>query len=657
MAVRSPRQKLLMRCVIVLSLLAVAGFGACIFSIINIQFVHGEVYRAKAQLGQTLDEQIPAERGKIYDVNGKVLAQSADVWKIYINPKRINAIDDPLMREKVRENVAEQLSTILHMDKNKVLQLTLSAKSEYAMVKGQVEFAKKEAIANIMEENAEQSIAKRAAKSTAKSTTQSTTNSTTNVATNSATTNANTDNKPYKLYIGIQTDEKRYYTYNNLAASVIGFCGTDGGSLGIEQYFNSILAGKPGRLLTVKDALGNEIPFQQKTVEPAVQGTNIYLTIDEVIQSYLEKSLKKVYGDSKAKGTYGIVMDVKTGAVLAMASEPDFNLNTPYNLVDGKLSKELNKITDVNTRSDQISNAQLAQWRNFAVSYSYEPGSVFKIFTASAAIEEKTWSLRQTYFDTGSINVDGQIIHCHNTAGDGKENLLLGLENSCNPFFIKVGQSLGAEKFFKYFDAFGFTEQSGIDLPGEAVPAEGDGGTYHSLANLENSNIELASSSFGQSFKLTPIQVITATSAIANGGMLMRPYIVAKETDDQGNIISETQPYVRRQAISQSTASTVAGMMEKVVFKGLGKMASHTGYDIAGKSGTSEKLDEKGKKAVVASFSCFAPATDAKIAVLIVIDEPTKGSTAGGMIAAPAAADVIANTLRYMNIAPTKPVN
>jgi stage V sporulation protein D (sporulation-specific penicillin-binding protein) len=568
-----------------------------------------------------------------------VLAQSASVWKIYINPKRIADIKDAAERERVSQKVAEKLSKILNVDKNKILKLTQLGKSEYALVKGGVEFAEKEEIANLRGDNAEQ-------------------NSDTGATT---TTNANTDNISYKLYIGIQTDEKRYYTYNNLASSVIGFCGVEGGSYGIERYFNSILAGKPGRILTVKDALGNEIPFQQKTVDPAVQGTNIYLTIDEEIQHYLEASLNKVYLDSGAKGAYGIVMDVNTGAILAMADKPDFNLNYPEKITDVNLNKEIGKITDTAAKAAAVKSAINLQWRNFAVSDLYEPGSVFKIFMTSAAIEEKTWPLTKIYTCTGSINVGTVsrpfIIHCHNLAGDGPENLLLGLENSCNPYFIKVGQSLGADIYFKYFSAFGFTEKTGIELPGEAVPVEGDGGTYHSLANLRSSNIELASSSFGQTFKLSPLQVITATSAIANGGELMQPYIIAKETDDQGNVISETQPYVRRQVISQSTASTVAGMMEKVVFEGKGKMASHTGYDIAGKSGTSEKLDEKGKKAVVASFSCFAPATDAKIAVLIVIDEPTIGNTAGGMIAAPAAADVIANTLKYMGIEPTKPIN
>ncbi|MEI6580072.1 MAG: hypothetical protein WCN92_11520, partial [Eubacteriales bacterium] len=292
MAVKAPRQKLIIRCAFVLSLLMIAGFGASIVSLVRIQFVQGESYRAKAQLNQFLDETIPAQRGTIFDVNGKVLAKSASVWKIYINPKRIAELPTEKEREAVREDLAATLSKILKVDKKKILKLTLLENSEYAVVKYQVEFEEKEKIAELRGDNK-----KKDAKEV---------------------TPANPDNNsvPYKMYVGIKTDEKRYYPNNNFASAIIGFCGSSGGSYDIENYYNSALAGKPGRLQTVKDARGDAIPFQLKTVYEAEQGNDIYLTVDEVIQHYLENSLKKVYAESKGQGAYGIVMDVNTGAIL-----------------------------------------------------------------------------------------------------------------------------------------------------------------------------------------------------------------------------------------------------------------------------------------------------------------------------------------------------
>ena len=625
MAVKSARQKLLMRSVFVLGLLIIAGFGASIFSLIKIQFVQGEEYKAKAMLSQLSDRNYDAQRGTIYDRNGKVLAQSANVWKVYINPKRIAAIADTAERKKVRDRLIETLSDILGVDKTKISKLTYLKNSEYAVAKSRVEFEEKDKLATLRGDNDYK-------------------------LTDEQITERKKDIK-YKLYVGIEEDTKRYYPYGNFASAVIGFTGTDGsGSTGIEQYFNSILAGTPGRTLTAENINSDIIPYEFQNVYEAKQGTNLVLTVDQMIQSYLEDALEGVYKDTalNPQGAYGIVMDVKTGAILAMAGKPDYDLNNPYKLTDEKISSAISKIKDEKEKETQFNNAQQSQWRNFAVSYTYEPGSVFKIVTASAAIEEKAWSMSETYTCTGSKTVADRRISCHKHDGHGTQNISQAFVNSCNPFFITVGQRLGAERFFKYFEAFGFTEKSGIDLPNESAPVAD--GTYHSLASLKKSIVQLSSSSFGQSFEVTPIQVITATAAIANGGKLMRPYIVAQERDENGKTVSVTQPYVRRQVVSETTAKTITGMMGKVVSEGSGRNGGVIGFQVAGKTGTSEKLTKDG--AYIASFSCFAPADDAKIAVLIIVDEPT-GQVGGSVVAAPVAAEVIENTLKYLDVEPT----
>lgn len=624
MAVKSARKRLLMRSAFVLSLLVIAGFGASIFSLVKIQFVHGEEYRAKALLSQLSDKNYDAQRGKITDIKGNVLAESADVWKIYINPKRIAEIKTEEEREAIREKLAEALSVTLKVDKQKILKLTKLKNSEYAVVKSRVEFKEKEIIADLRGDNDykltdEQKAAKK-------------------------------QDIKYKMYVGIQKDTKRYYQYKNSASAAIGFIGADGsGSTGIEQYYNSALTGLPGRTLTAENINSDVIPYEFQNIYEAKQGVNLVLTIDQRIQNYLEDALKKVYEDKNLtpQGAYGIVMDVKTGAILAMAGKPDYDLNNPYKITDEKLSVEIGKIADKKTKETQFIAAQQAQWRNFAVSYTYEPGSVFKIVTASAAVEEKAWSMTETYTCTGSKKVADRIMSCHLHSGHGTQNLREAFKNSCNPFFITVGQRLGADKFFKYFEAFGFTEKSGIDLPNEANPVADV--TYHSLSSLQNSIVQLSSSSFGQSFEVTPIQVITATAAIANGGKLMRPYIVAKELDENDKVLSVTQPYVRRQVVSETTAATVTDMMQYVVKKGSGKNGGVIGYRVAGKTGTSEKLTKDG--AYIASFSCFAPADEPEIAVLIIIDEPT-GQVGGSVVAAPVAAEVVENTLKYLDVEP-----
>ncbi|HZK39089.1 MAG TPA: penicillin-binding transpeptidase domain-containing protein [Clostridia bacterium] len=610
MAVKSQRRRLFLRCATVLSLLVFAGFGASAASLVRVQFVNGEEYRAKAELRQLLDESIPAKRGTIYDANGKVLAESASVWKIYINPKKIAQFDN----EGMRAELINKLSDILNIDEETVREATYKENTEYWEVKKKVEFDEKEKIVSLREE-AYQNPADEKEKAI-----------------------------PYKYVVGIRTDEKRYYPYGTLASAVIGFCGVEGGSYGLEKSCDDLLKGTPGRMVTVKNAGNDAIPYQLENTHGAKNGANLVLTIDQHIQHYLEDGLTEVYNKSKAVGAYGIVMDVQTGAILAMAGKPDYDLNSPETLTNQELAAEIAKTEKPEDQKAMYKNAIDKQWLNYCTQWTYEPGSVFKPIVAAAAVEEKMWLPSETYNCTGKIPIMDRTFPCHARSGHGFLNLSQAVAKSCNTFFVALGQRLGIDMFRQYFEAFGFMEKTGIEL-NEAKTAAGE--TYH--ATKKFGTVQLASSSFGQSFEVTPLQMITATAAIANGGRLMQPYIVARQLDDAGNIISSTQPYVRRQVVSATTAAAVTEMMELVVTGGSGKNAYVPGYRVAGKTGTSQKLKKPGF--YVGSFACFAPADDAKIAVLILVDEP-QGEVGGSRIAAPIAREVVDNTLKYLNVEP-----
>ena len=454
------------------------------------------------------------------------------------------------------------------------------------------------------------------------------------------------ENDLYEV-IGLDPDTKRYYPFGNFASTVIGMTNSDNnGRAGLELKYNDTLTGVPGRIITAKDANSGLMSSNYETKFDAEQGTSLVLTIDKTVQYYLEKGLSQAVKDNKAASAYGIVMEVDTGAILAMATMPDYNLNEPSVITDKAVLKELSKIKDEDEYDVAYNNAVYLMWRNRAISDTYEPGSVFKIFTAAAGLEEGVVSSSSTYNCTGSIRVAENIINCHKHSGHGTQTFTQGLMNSCNPFFITIGQDLGTERFYKYFEAFGFTETTGVDLPAEAVPAADI--TYHSREKMGIA--QLSSSAFGQTFQASAIQMITAVSAVANGGKLMQPYVVAKKLDQDGNTVFETTPTVKRQVISENTSETVIGMMEMVVAEGTGKNAYIPGYRVAGKTGTSEKLTVDGQ--YIASFVGCAPADDPKIAVLIIIDEPQGASHGGGAIAAPVAGSVIEQTLKYMNVEP-----
>ena len=579
-----------------LSLAFLYGIGALIYA----GLINGEENRLKAERNQLSDTQIAAERGTIYDSNMNVLAKSASAWLVYINPSQIK--DDTQ-----KELVVNGLSRILGVDADSVRTKAEKTKTGYQKIAGEVETDVKEALEAYIDENS--------------------------------------DNK-LSTIIGIDPDTKRYYPYSSFASTIIGFTNSDDqGVGGIEMQYDDDLTGVSGRIITAKNAQQGSMSSDYETTYDAKPGESLVLTIDEVIQYYLEQGLEQALVDTCAKYAYGIVMDTDTGAILGMTSKPDFDLNNPRKISNAALSETIAAITDDTQRAQETTNALYAQWRNRTISDTYEPGSVFKTVVVSAALEEGVVDLNTTYTCTGGIQVADNYQRCWKPGGHGHETLTQGLMNSCNPFFITIGQALGEERFYKYFEAFGFIEKTGIDLPAEAKPVAGK--TYHALESMGIS--ELSSSSFGQTFQVSPIQMITAVNTIANGGKLMQPYVVDSKLDSDGNVVYKTTPTVKRQVISEKTASTVADMMEQVVSIGTGKNAYVAGYHVAGKTGTSEKIGIEG--AYIASFAGFAPADNPEISILIAIDEPT-GEHGGGAVAAPIAGMLLEKIMTYLNVEP-----
>ncbi len=588
--------KRMIKIVIVICLVLAITVGRLFY----IQIVKGDEYAAKAESQQLSDTEIEAVRGTIYDNSGNVLAQSATVWTIYIDPYNIDEEDTDTIvdfftaefdlsdedRETLKEKCGEDI--------------------RYYVVEDKVENEKKEEIADFISEN------------------------------------------KFANCIGYQQTSERYYPYGSLASTVLGFVGTDNqGLAGIESYYNEDLTGINGRFITAKDAKSNSISADYETSIDAQDGYSLKLTLNTTIQYYLEKGLRDTLNEYSAKGCYGIVMDVNTGSVLAMASLPDYDCNDPYAITYSVYENAIENASDDEEKSELQSEYRQNQWRNFTVSDTYVPGSVFKTFIASAALEEDVVTLNTTYTCTGSIQVEEYTMNCENRAGHGTETLIQGFENSCNPFFVTVGQRLGVHNYYKYFTGFGFTEKTGIDLPGEA----------NSQYYKENqySIVELSSASFGQTNSVTPIQMCTALCAVANGGTLYKPYVVSEIVDSEGNTVSKTEPTEVRTVISEETSKTVCSMMQSVVENGTGKNAYVAGYSVGGKTGTSTKLGETSeweKNKYIVSFACIAPSDDPQIAMIIICDEPNQ-DLGGGAICAPVAASIVEASMSELGIEPS----
>ena len=591
--------KRMLKRILIMAVVIIFLMTTTVARVFYLTIVRGEELSEKAETQQLKDTEITAMRGTIYDSNGNVLAQSASVWNVFIDPLNI--------KDKQRDLIVDEFANLFgyDADEKKEFYDKTTHQNHYELVEKKVENNIKEKLSKFVSKN------------------------------------------ELGGCIGTEQTTKRYYPYGTLASSVIGFTGADDQGLsGIEAYYDEQLTGTNGRIITAKDAKSNNIANDYETSIAATDGDSIVLTINQTIQYYLEKGLRETMNEYQAKGAYGVVMNCNTGAVLAMSSLPDYDCNEPYKLTYSKDKKAIKKLSDKTAKQEAESAAVQNQWRNFTVSDTYVPGSVFKTFVASAALEENVVNLNTTYNCTGSIQVDKYKMKCHYHPGHGTQTLTQGLENSCNPFFITIGQKLGVHNYFKYFDAFGFTQKTNIDLPGEASPQYYKEDQY--------GIVELSSASFGQTNSLTPIQVCTGLCAIANGGKLLQPYLVSSIADANGKTVKKTQTKEIRQVISADTSEKVRKMMKSVVDNGTGKNGYVAGYSVGGKTGTSTKLGEskngEGDKYIV-SFGAIAPSDDPEIAMLIIVDEPNQ-DLGGGALCAPIAAQVTQEAMNVLGIEP-----
>ena len=620
------RAKSAMICLIALILIFNLG------SIGSIMIFRGEEYSEIAADNQLSDTILDPIRGTIYDRNMTPLAVSTSAWILSVNPSEIKRkfASKPEHLEDFYEYLASNLSKILSIDKDETMEKLKKENSLYQVIKKRVTGSERIAMQEFFAERYVYEYQATERKFFFFET----------VVNKKGKVNA-------ANFFDYESSSNREYAKGNFASTVIGVVNADNkGETGIEAYYDEELQGESGRILTATDVAGRVLESSYEAYYDAVEGNGVVLTIDFEIQSYLENALNQAYDSLDCDGVYGIVMDVDTGAILALSDKPDFDLNNPR-VLDANVNTETLKKFEKGTveYSTEYSRLLYDQWSSFCVTNNYEPGSSFKIFCAAAALEENIVSdiNSKIYSCTSNTRIANITYHCANYKAHGSQSLTQGLMNSCNTFFITLGQKLGVEKYYKYFEAFGFTERTGIDLANEAYSV------VHKKDKM--SKVDLASTSFGQGFRISPIQLITATCAIANGGDLMVPYLVGSIVDAQGNIVKETQPTVKRKVISEDTAQKVAQMMTEVVNSGTGKNAKIEGYAVAGKTASAQKLDDNAENEVyVASFVCFAPADDPKVAILVGVDNTHDGYRSGGAVAAPIAKQVMEPTLEYLSV-------
>lgn len=600
-AEKGPAQRLRQRTAILILLILVLGFGAAVLRLTYLTTVQSSELQESAVDLQLADTTVSAKRGTIYDANGNVLAESASVWQVVMSP--VNFKND-----KQRQAAAKGLSEIFDLEYNDVLDDT-KQQSHYVVVKRRIESDEREKVLELID----------------------------------------TLKKDYSCsgVIQLLDDYKRYYPKNSLASSVIGFTGSDDQGLeGIEYEYDSYLSGTPGRIITAQNARGTDMPFRYEQNVESEDGNNVYLTIDETIQSICEKYMQKGVEDNNVlnKGVC-IAMDVNTGAILAMVTTDGYDLNNPYELSakDKKKIKSTSKKKQAEAESAALSN----MWRNKAVADTYMPGSVFKMCVASAALEENLVNEKTSFTCTGSISVEGETIHCSNISGHGTQNFVEVISNSCNPAFIQIGQMLGAGKFRQYYQGFGFSDKTGIDLPGEAEDSfwkEGKMG-----------GVDLAVASFGQNFTITPIQMITACAAVSNGGYVVQPHVVSKITDSKGNVIKTVDKKIKRQVISDDTSKKMNEYLEYNTERQGAAAGYISGYKVAGKTGTTEKrgvtkLESSFSEDYISSFCGYAPADDPQIAMLVFFDTPDGDAYYGSQVSSPVFINIMSEVLPYLDV-------
>ncbi len=604
-----PNKMMLTRIAAVMLVLIIALSVVSTGSLVNIMIINGEKYQNDASEQQLYDSLVTAPRGDIYDRNMQTLATSSPAWTVYITPNGIRSIKKAEDAEKVKKKIAEGLSEILEMDYDTVYDYT-GKKSYYVIVKKKIEKTAADKVRQFI-----------------------------------------LDNKDLELsqYIGLDSTTKRYYPNGNLASVVLGFVGSDDQGLsGLESYYDNELTGTAGRVVAAKNAAGTNMPFSYEKVENAVKGGSLVLTLDNYVQYTADKYLEAAIEENQiAERGAAVVMNVNTGAILAMSVKGDFDPNAPFTLSAAD-QKKVDETEGGEEKKKVQSELLNRQWRNKAVSDTYEPGSVFKAVTAAIALEENLVNKNSSFFCNGHATVAGQSYHCHKTTGHGSQNLMQAIANSCNPAFITIGQLVGVNTFSKYFKAFGFTEKTGIDLPGEASS------TYHKEEKM--GPVELASSSFGQTFNVTPMQLICAISATVNGGYLVQPHMVEKILDENNKVKKTVASSTKRQVISESTSATMRELLNFVSENGA-KNSLVAGYNIGAKTGTSQKvskiLQTGDKRLYIGSCATVAPIEKPEIAVFVMLDEPKGEKYYGGAISAPVNSKIMADILPYLGFEPS----
>lgn len=578
------------------AVVAVVCFGGLLVRLFVLQILDPDNYADRAAGQQLRDTTLPAARGEIISADGVVLATSKTCWTIRASPREL---DDAIV-----EPAARALSEILELDYDATLEKLSQRSSNDCLLRRRVDADMANAVRTWCAENGARGIQ-------------------------------------------VLQDTKRVYPEGDFMGCLLGFTDVDNQGLwGLELAYDEPLTGQNGVILTAKNAWGYDMPTHYSTLQEAVPGSSLTLTIRDDIQHYLESALcAAVEEHNVASRAVGIVMDVNTGAVLAMSTKPDYDPNNPRVIVDETVRARVNALTG-EERSAALQTAQQAQWRNKAISDLYEPGSVFKLITCSAALDTGAVTRNTTFVCAGKIGVAGTTFRCANGHIHGSETVAQGLAVSCNPCFIQIGARLGKENFCKYFEAFGLRTATGIDLPGEIKRSE-----YYTADRM--GPVELASCSFGQSSKVSYLQMITAVCAVVNGGKLMQPYVVQTITDADGQVTYQAQPTVKAQVIKEETSAVMRELMEGVVTSGTGKNAAVAGYRVGGKSGTSQKLDSENERARIASFVAVAPIENPQIAVLVCLDEPHSWTTSGGALSGPVCAEVLQKSLPRLGIEPS----
>ena len=588
------------RSFVLMILMGVVMFVLLFFRLFDLQITRHEELQGKAVNQQTRRTVVTANRGTIYDAGGNILAISSSAETIILSPLEIdNAVNDtknPVSWTK--ESLAAGLAEILGKDASAIRKRMDNVKSQYEVIQLRADEDTAAKVRSYVDEN--------------------------------------------KIAgVHLVADTKRYYPYGSLAAQVIGFVGDENtGLYGLEAYYEKELEGQSGLVISSKDQAENDMLYTYEQYFAAKNGSDLTLTLDTTIQYYLEKGIESMVDKfSAANGASGIVMDAKTGGVLAMASYPNYDLNDFLTVSDQTLQERIER------GESTVADMQLLQWRNKALNDTYEPGSTFKILTLSAALEEGVVDKTTTVNCGGSVNISGYTIHCSNKNGHGLQTLVQSVGNSCNPAFINYGLRIGSEKFYEYMRSFGLMNTTGIDLGGEAV------GVF--AADSSFTQLDLACYAFGQNFTVTPLALIAAQAACINGGYLHTPYLVERITDSDGNVTYRHDDTPVRQVISEQTSATVRECLEYVVASGTGKNGQVAGYRIGGKTGTADK-GQTGD--VVVSFLCFAPADDPQVIMLITMDTPSRATgtyVSGGNMVAPTASTVMAEILPYLGVEPS----